>query len=251
MVNLGKMLRGIPSFRPGAPAPDAAAGRRVVRRDNRAAAADQRPGDDVAGSNPATAGLGRAGGWARPEIRALYGDFALGVCRHQAAGRRHHPPAPCASIAATTPAGAPRRRFRIRWRVCWNGSIPGTPAPTCGAPPKSTCACGGAAFWAIEQGPDGEPELWPLRPDRMAVIPDRRRYVRRVRLSGRRPRRWRTLPTKSSGCATSILWTNWPGCRHWRRPACPPIWGGKGCVSTATCCKTRRAPIFCCSPTRS
>ena len=36
----------------------------------------------------------------------------------------------------------------------------------------------GAAFWAIERGEDGEPELWPLRPDRMAVIPDRRRYVR-------------------------------------------------------------------------
>ena len=36
----------------------------------------------------------------------------------------------------------------------------------------------GAAFWAIEQGEDGQPELWPLRPDRMVVIPDRRRYVR-------------------------------------------------------------------------
>ena len=36
----------------------------------------------------------------------------------------------------------------------------------------------GAAFWAIERGSDGEPELWPLRPDRMVVIPDRQRYVR-------------------------------------------------------------------------
>ena len=36
----------------------------------------------------------------------------------------------------------------------------------------------GAAFWAIERGDDGEPELWPLRPDRMVVIPDRRQYVR-------------------------------------------------------------------------
>ena len=36
----------------------------------------------------------------------------------------------------------------------------------------------GAAFWAIERGEDGEPELWPLRPDRMVVIPDRREYVR-------------------------------------------------------------------------
>ena len=36
----------------------------------------------------------------------------------------------------------------------------------------------GSAFWAIQRGEDGEPELWPLRPDRMAVIPDRQRYVR-------------------------------------------------------------------------
>ena len=31
----------------------------------------------------------------------------------------------------------------------------------------------GSAFWAIERGKNGEPELWPLRPDRVAVIPDR------------------------------------------------------------------------------
>ena len=36
----------------------------------------------------------------------------------------------------------------------------------------------GSAFWAIERSAEGEPELWPLRPDRMAVIPDRRRRVR-------------------------------------------------------------------------
>ena len=43
----------------------------------------------------------------------------------------------------------------------------------------------GAAFWAIERGDDGEPELWPLRPDRMAVIPDRRQYVRGFVYQGR------------------------------------------------------------------
>lgn len=47
----------------------------------------------------------------------------------------------------------------------------------------------GAAFWAIERGADGAPELWPLRPDRMAVIPDRRRrgargFVYRGRAGG-------------------------------------------------------------------
>ena len=43
----------------------------------------------------------------------------------------------------------------------------------------------GAAFWAIERGDDGAPELWPLRPDRMAVIPDRRQYVRGFVYQGR------------------------------------------------------------------
>ena len=43
----------------------------------------------------------------------------------------------------------------------------------------------GAAFWAIEHGDDGEPELWPLRPDRMTVIPDRRQYVRGFVYQGR------------------------------------------------------------------
>jgi HK97 family phage portal protein len=36
----------------------------------------------------------------------------------------------------------------------------------------------GAAFWAIERDQDGQAELWLLRPDRMVVLPDRRRYVR-------------------------------------------------------------------------
>ena len=43
----------------------------------------------------------------------------------------------------------------------------------------------GAAFWALERGDDGAPELWPLRPDRMAVIPDRRQYVRGFVYQGR------------------------------------------------------------------
>ena len=35
----------------------------------------------------------------------------------------------------------------------------------------------GVAFWVIEQGPDG-PELWPVRPDRMTVLPGQgQRYI--------------------------------------------------------------------------
>jgi len=37
----------------------------------------------------------------------------------------------------------------------------------------------GAAYWGIERSPDnGAMELWPLRPDRVRVIPDRQRYLK-------------------------------------------------------------------------
>lgn len=177
MVNLGKMLRGIPSFRPGAPAPDASVGRRVVRRDNRAAAADHRPGDDVAGSNPATAGLGRAGGWARPEYgRYMATSPSVYAAIKLRADAITRPPLRvycCDDAGRRAPAPLSHPVARLLERVNpWY-----TRADLWRATEIYLCLWG-AAFWAIEQGPDGEPELWPLRPDRMAVIPDRRRYVR-------------------------------------------------------------------------
>lgn len=37
----------------------------------------------------------------------------------------------------------------------------------------------GAAFWALERDPDGAiTEIWPLRPDRMRIIPDPDRYIK-------------------------------------------------------------------------
>ncbi len=37
----------------------------------------------------------------------------------------------------------------------------------------------GSAFWGIERDAAGNPsELWPLRPDRVRIVPDRHRYVR-------------------------------------------------------------------------
>ena len=37
----------------------------------------------------------------------------------------------------------------------------------------------GSAFWGIERDSAGNPkELWPLRPDRVRIVPDRHRYVR-------------------------------------------------------------------------
>jgi HK97 family phage portal protein len=35
----------------------------------------------------------------------------------------------------------------------------------------------GSAFWALQRDEAGRREVWPLRPDRVSVIPDRRQYV--------------------------------------------------------------------------
>ena len=43
----------------------------------------------------------------------------------------------------------------------------------------------GSAFWALERGENGEWEIWPLRPDRVSVVPDRRQYIRGFTYMGR------------------------------------------------------------------
>lgn len=43
----------------------------------------------------------------------------------------------------------------------------------------------GQAFWALERDDQGRWEIWPLRPDRVTVLPDRRRHVRGFVYRGR------------------------------------------------------------------
>ncbi len=43
----------------------------------------------------------------------------------------------------------------------------------------------GAAFWAVEHDDEGRPEIWPLRPDRISIVPDRREHVRGFVYHGR------------------------------------------------------------------
>jgi HK97 family phage portal protein len=43
----------------------------------------------------------------------------------------------------------------------------------------------GSAFWALERDEAGHREIWPLRPDRVSIIPDRRQYVRGFVYQGR------------------------------------------------------------------
>ena len=149
----------------------------VVQRANRAAAASF----DRLGSLDTlrmSGGIGAGGeGWARPE----YGRYMATSPSVYAAVRLR-------AEAVTRP---PLRVFRVEGvsrRVTVEASHPAarllervnpwyTRADLWRATEIYLCLWG-SAFWAIERGEDGEPELWPLRPDRMAVIPDRQRYVR-------------------------------------------------------------------------
>ena len=43
----------------------------------------------------------------------------------------------------------------------------------------------GSAFWALERDENGRWEIWPLRPDRVSVLPDASRYIRGFVYQGR------------------------------------------------------------------
>ena len=43
----------------------------------------------------------------------------------------------------------------------------------------------GSSLWALEKDERGQWEIWPLRPDRVTVLPDRRRYIRGFVYQGR------------------------------------------------------------------
>jgi len=43
----------------------------------------------------------------------------------------------------------------------------------------------GSAYWMLDRSADGELELWPLRPDRVSIIPDRNEYIRGFVYHGR------------------------------------------------------------------
>ena len=43
----------------------------------------------------------------------------------------------------------------------------------------------GSAYWMLDRDANGEPELWPLRPDRVSIVPDRDDYIRGFVYHGR------------------------------------------------------------------
>lgn len=166
MAGIGKMMRVFSRHDH-----DRASSRVVVQRANRAAAANRSPADQAAGVPSG------AEGWARPE----YGRYMatspsvyaavrlraeavtrppLRVYRTESSGRRS-PVEPAHPVSRLLERVNPWYTRADLWRAT-----------------EIYLCLWGAAFWAIERDEDGMPELWPLRPDRMAVIPDRRRYVR-------------------------------------------------------------------------
>ena len=172
MVGIGKMLRAFAERGNG----DERTGQRgvVVQRANRASAANRLPGEESASA------AGAAGeGWARPEYGRYMATspsvYAAVKLRAEAVTR---PPLrvfrrAAGADARRTPVEPSHPVARLLERVNpWY-----TRSDLWRATEIYLCLWG-SAFWAIERGEDGEPELWPLRPDRMAVIPDRRRYVR-------------------------------------------------------------------------
>ncbi len=167
MVKLGKMLR---SVRVGRREADT----RVVQRANRATLADRLPSDErLAGLAPDT-----GGGWARPEYgRYMATSPSVYAAIKLRADALTRPPVRYTrsgeSGGRRTPVDLSHPAARLLDRVNpWH-----TRADLWRATETHLCLWG-AAFWAIERDADGQPELWPLRPDRVAVIPDRQRYVR-------------------------------------------------------------------------
>ena len=43
----------------------------------------------------------------------------------------------------------------------------------------------GSVFWAIERDEEGRREIWPLRPDRLTTVPDKKKHIRGFVYNGR------------------------------------------------------------------
>lgn len=43
----------------------------------------------------------------------------------------------------------------------------------------------GSVFWAIERDEEGRREIWPLRPDRLTIVPDKKKHIRGFVYNGR------------------------------------------------------------------
>ena len=147
----------------------------AVQRANRAAAADL-------DGFPSLTGAG--GGWARTEYGEYYATsvpvYAAIKLRAEALNRAPAVVYRRSSEGVRSPVGAGHPAQRIlesvnRWYTkgdLWRAT-------------EIYLNLWGSAFWALERSEDGQREIWPLRPDRMSIVPGRRNYIRGFVYTGR------------------------------------------------------------------
>ena len=138
------------------------------QRSNRAAAADIHPFQEI---------MGRGNGWPRPEYGAYYASsvsvYAAIKLRADSISR---PPARLlrrdisvgrVAVEETHPAQQLLNRVN-RWYTrgdLWRAT-------------EIYLNLWGSAFWALDRDEEGVREIWPLRPNRMSILPDRKRHIR-------------------------------------------------------------------------
>ena len=140
----------------------------MVQRHNRAATANLDPAGEI---------FGAGGGWARTEYGAYYASsvpvYAAIKLRADAVSRpplriyRVSPDGTRLPVAPSHPAQQLLERVNP-WYTrndLWQAT-------------EIHLNLWGQAFWALERDEQGRREIWPLRPDRMTVLPDRRDYIR-------------------------------------------------------------------------
>ena len=149
---------------------------RIMQRANRASAADLDWFDE--------AGPGRGSEWARPDYGAYYTSsvpvYAAVKLRAEALSR----PGVVVHRRTADGLGQPVPRSHPMQQVLDRVN----PWFTRGDLWRATeiyLSLWGSAFWALERDDQGRREFWPLRPDRMNVVPDRRRYIRGFVYMGR------------------------------------------------------------------
>ena len=140
----------------------------TVWRGHRAAGADLDPMAET---------LGAGGGWANPEFGSYYASsvpvYAAIKVRADAVSRPDIRLYRTGPDGARHPVGPGHPAQRLLERV--------NPWYTRGDLWQATeiyLNLWGQAFWALERDEAGNREIWPLRPDRVSALPDRRNYVR-------------------------------------------------------------------------
>ncbi len=159
----------------GRKSPRAVSPPRVQQRANRAAAADVDWFQGVAGAGT---------GWARTEYGEYYASSVpvYSAIRLRAEALSRSPLAVYRQSAdgARIAVGPSHPLHRLLERV--------NPWYTRGDLWRATeiyLDLWGSSFWALERDEEGQREIWPLRPDRVSVLADRRQYIRGFVYQGR------------------------------------------------------------------